>query len=108
MILNLLLLQLIIVFIIDISGFVDTMKTKLAKLLTKGKFKSSDYRLRPFDCSLCAMFWTGLIFLLITHQFTLPYIAFVCLLSATTTITKDIYFTVVDVVIKILQKINEL
>lgn len=108
MILNLLLLQLIIVFIIDISGFVDTMKTKFAKLLTKGKFKSSDYRLRPFDCSLCTTFWTGLIFLLITHQFTLPYIAFVCLLSATTTITKDIYFTVVDVITKILQKINEL
>lgn len=108
MILNLLLLQLIIVFIIDISGFVDTMKAKLAKLLTKGKFKSSYYRLRPFDCSLCATFWTGLIFLLITHQFTLTYIAFICLLAATTTITRDTFYTISDLIIKILQKINEL
>jgi len=105
---ELLLLQLIIVFIIDISGFVDTMKSKLAKLLTNGKFKSSDFRLRPFDCSLCATFWTGIIYLLITHQFTIPLFAFVCLLSATTTISKDVYFTIVDVIIKLLDKINQL
>lgn len=105
---ELLLLQLIIVFVIDISGFVDTMKSKLAKLLTNGKFKSPDFRLRPFDCSLCATFWTGIIYLLITHQFTIPLLAFVCLLSATTTISKDVYFTIVDAIIKLLDKINRL
>lgn len=105
---NLILLQLIIVFIIDISGFVDTMKSKLAQLLTGGKFKSPDFRIRPFDCSLCATFWTGILYLLITHQFTIPLIAFVCLLAATTTITKDVYFTITDVIIKILNKINTL
>lgn len=105
---NLLLLQLIIVFIIDISGFVDTMKSKLAKLLTNGKFKSPDFRLRPFDCSLCATFWSGILYLIFTHQFTIPLIAFVCLLSATTTIAKDIYYTITDVLIKILDKINKL
>lgn len=105
---ELLLLQLIIVFVIDISGFVDTMKSKLAKLLTNGKFKSPDFRLRPFDCSLCATFWTGIIYLLITHQFTIPLLAFVCLLSATTTISKDVYFTITDMIIKLLDKINRL
>lgn len=103
--LNLLFIQFIIVFIIDISGFVDTMKAKLSSILTKGKIKSTEFRLRPFDCSLCAMFWSGLIFLLVTHQFTIPFIAYVCLLSATTPITKDLYYTIQELITKLLNKI---
>ena len=106
--LNLLFIQLIIVFIIDLSGFVDTVKSKLSSILTKGKIKSADYRIRPFDCSLCMTFWSGLIYLLCIQQFTLPLIAFVCLLSITTTLSKDIFYTLSDLITRILKKIDNI
>lgn len=108
MILKLLLIQFIVVFIVDISGFIDTVKEKLSKLLTNNRIATTNYRIRPFDCSLCANFWTSLIYLLVTNQFTLQYIAFICLMSGTTILTKDIFFTLSDCITKILQKINRL
>lgn len=107
-ILDLIFIQMILVFIIDLSGFADTMKSKLSSLLTQGKIKSFDYRIRPFDCSLCMNFWCGLIYLLIVHQFTIPLIAFVCLLSVTTTLTKDTFYTLNDLFIRLLKKIDKI
>lgn len=103
--LNLLFIQFIVVFIIDLSGFVDTIKKKLSSILTNKRIIKADFRIRPFDCSLCTMFWAGLIYLIATHQFTIPMIAFVCLLAITTTITKDIYYTIHDLICKVLNKI---
>ena len=105
---ELILIQFIVVFIVDISGFIDTVKEKLSKLLTNNRIVTTNYRIRPFDCSLCANFWTSLIYLLVTHQFTIPYIAFVCLMSGTTILTKDIFFTLSDCITKILQKISNI
>ena len=106
--LNLIFIQLIVVFIIDLSGFVDTMKSKLSSILTRGMIKSSNYHIRPFDCSLCMTFWSGLIYLFVVDQFTLPLIAFVCLLSITTTLTKDTFYTIYDLFIRLLKKIDDI
>ena len=106
--LNLIFIQLIVVFIIDLSGFVDTMKSKISSLLTRGRIKSLDYRIRPFDCSLCMTFWSGLIYLFIVDRFTLSLIAFVCLLSITTTLTKDTFYTLYDLFIRLLKKIDDI
>ena len=40
---NLILINLIIVFLIDQSGFINEFKGWLKKLLTKGKMKDSNY-----------------------------------------------------------------
>lgn len=79
-ILNLLILQLIVVFIVDLSGVMTSIKHLIWKWL-KGNKPYKDFELKPFTCSLCSAFWTGLIYLLITHSFTIPYIAFVALLA---------------------------
>lgn len=105
---DLLLIQLIVVFIIDISGVIDSIKYAISYLLTGGAIKTSDYRIKPLDCSLCMTFWTGLIYIIIIDQFTIEYIAFICLLSALTVLTKDIWFTISDTITKILNKINSL
>lgn len=105
--LDLLFIQLIIIFIVDISGVVDSIKSGISRVLTKGRIDKTDFRIKPFDCSLCTTFWTGLIFLICTHQFTLPMIAFVCLLATTTGLTREIYYTVSDLVIKLLRWINK-
>ena len=75
-IINLLIITTIICFIVDLSGFIQEMEGILSKWL---KFKV--HIPKPFSCSLCLSFWINLIYLLIIHQFTLPYILIVSLLS---------------------------
>lgn len=105
---NLTLIAAIVVFIVDISGAIDSLKSGLKLILTKGKMKNSDYQLKPLDCSLCMTFWSGIIYLLITNNFTLPYLAFVCLLACFTGVIKTSILLVEDILIKITQLIYKL
>ena len=105
---NLILIAAIVVFIVDISGAVDSLKSGLKWILTKGKMKNSDYQLKPLDCSMCMTFWSGIICLLITNNFTLPYLAFVCLLACFSGIIKSSILLVEDILIKITQLIYKL
>lgn len=86
-ILNLLLIQVIVVFIIDISGVIHYIKQWIWKILRGTKKYPDEFELKPLSCSLCMMFWIGLIYLLITHTLTIPMIAYVTILSYTTTST---------------------
>ena len=111
-IIDLLLIALICVVIVDLSGFVDSVKSGIKWLITKGKMNSSDYRLKPFDCSLCMTFWTGLIFLLATGNFTLTYLAVLVVISLFCTILKssillveDIFKTIIKLIYKLIDKV---
>ena len=57
------LLSLIIVFIIDVSGFIDSVKSAIYKLLFGKNAKYSPFSLKPIDCSLCMTFWVGFLYL---------------------------------------------
>ena len=105
---NLLLISLMVVFIVDISGAVDSLKSAFKWLLTKGKMSGSDYPLKPLDCSLCMTFWVCLIYLLIIGKFTLPYIAFTCLLSCFSGILKNTILLIEDIINKIIQLVYKL
>lgn len=83
MILQILMINIILCFIIDISGIIDTFKGWIWKWLFKDK-TYREYRLKPFDCSLCMCFWAGLIWLIAQGEFTLFNIMTVCLLAALT------------------------
>ena len=74
--LNVVFIQIIVCYIIDLSGVIQSIEDILSKLL---KFKCVIPR--PFSCSLCSGFWLNLIYLLISHHFTLPYIVLVALVS---------------------------
>lgn len=77
-------MQVAIVFLIDMSGGVDSLKAALGRWLgIKGAIT-----LKPFDCSLCLTHWTGLIYLLCSGQLTLLAYMVVCLLALGTTITE--------------------
>lgn len=102
-ILSLLLIQVIVVFIVDISGAIDSLKSGLKWLLTKGKMSSSDYRLKPFDCSLCCTWWTCLIYLLCVGKFTIPYIAFVAFQCTFCDQIKDTILVVGDLITKVIR-----
>lgn len=104
-ILSLLLIQVIVVFIVDISGAIDSLKSGLKWLLTKGKMSSSDYILKPFDCSLCMTWWACLIYLLCVGKFTIPFIAFVAFQCTFCAQIKDTILVVGDLCTKFIRLI---
>lgn len=69
-------IQIIVCYIIDLSGFVQSVETGLSKWL-----KVKCVIPRPFSCSLCSGLWINIIYLIAVHQFTLPYIVFVAMVS---------------------------
>lgn len=87
---NLILIGFISVFIIDYSGFIE----EADKILTKAlKSKYPLHIPKPFSCSLCLCWWSGLIYLLCVGQFNLLNIAGVIVVSAfTPEILAFIYF----------------
>lgn len=102
-IINLLLIQFIIVGIIDVSGFVQELEGFLSKWLhVRARIP------KPFGCSLCATWWTGLIYLMITGNLTLPLVAFTLFISLLTTVTKDIIYLVQDILTKIIDTISKM
>lgn len=105
---NLILIAYITVFIVDISGAIESFKSGLKWLLTKGKMKNSDYVLKPIDCSLCMTFWIGIAYLLITSNFTLPYLGFVCLLACFANLIKSSILLVEDVLVTIINLIYKI
>lgn len=75
-ILDILLIQVLICYLIDLSGFVQSLERGLGKIL--------HYRVeipKPFSCSLCTGWWLGLIYLLVSGHFILNYIVTVALVS---------------------------
>lgn len=114
---DLLLLTIIICFIIDISGFInDGIKPLIAKIINRNsniKINPESINIpKPFSCSLCLTFWSGLIYLLFTHNFTIPYIALVSFLSLISSnisgflfVVKDILALIENLIQRLIQKL---
>lgn len=73
---NLVLIAVIVVYIVDISGVMDSLKYGLSKWLN-----ATVKRLKPFDCSLCMVWWAGVIYILAVDQFSLSTLCWVVILS---------------------------
>ena len=89
MYIDLLLLAIIICFVVDISGAMR-------------KFK------KPFSCSLCCIWWIGLIYLLVTRNFTIQGVAFVAFLSMMSSVITGFLLTLKELLNYILHKINSI
>ena len=81
------------VIVIDISGFVHSIKAAIGKFLG---ISPNSFRIKPFDCSFCMTFWVSLIYLLVVGRFTLLNIAIVLLLCCLTTPLKNLVMSVRD------------
>ena len=81
------------VLVIDISGFVHSIKVAIGKYL---KISPNSFRIKPFDCSFCMTFWVSMIYLLVVGRFTLVNIAVVLLLCCLTTPLKNLVMSVRD------------
>lgn len=89
---DVMMLAIIMVFIIDLSGVVDSLKNTI-----KIQGRSIRY-LKPFDCSLCMTFWSGVLYLLINGQCTLQGVALVCLAALSTSLISEVLQLAVEVV----------
>ena len=90
----------IVVIIVDISGFIDSIKNLIGKVL-----HINNVKLKPLDCSFCLNFWVSLIYLLITNELSITAVMVTLLLSTMTTIIKDVIYLIRDLIGKIINKI---
>ena len=102
MFLTLLLLQVIIVIITDLSGFPEDGIKPLLKRITGGVGEPS----KIFTCSLCQTNWAGLIYLLATGQFSLLAYAYVLFLAFMTPVTGSLLYLVRDFIQRMIESIN--
>lgn len=101
----LLYITLIVSFIVDYSGIIDTIKSALGKWL-----KCRVERLKPFDCSLCMTWWSCLAYIIIAGEFTLRNILLcaLCALFAdkvgeVISLVRDMITKIISVIYKILK-----
>ena len=95
----------ICVIIIDLSGFMDSIKYFVGKCLDIKNY--SAIKLKPFDCSYCCSFWCNMIYLFIMNNISIQNILIALLLSTVTTSLKDIIVLINDIIIKTLNLIYE-
>lgn len=85
---NILLIGLIMVFTLDISGFYQEITCIISGWMTNGVIKKP-IMIKPFCCSLCMTFWLSLIYILCMGCFTIPMIAYCCLIAYMTPVIAD-------------------
>ena len=66
-----LILAAVVVFIVDLSGFTDSWRDGLARILKVRELRP----LKPFDCSLCMTWWACLLYPVFTGDFSLLTVA---------------------------------
>lgn len=103
--LQLLLLAAIVVYIVDCSGFTDTWLGWLSRFTAR--YKLPPVRsLRPFSCSKCMTWWTGIAWALIQHQFTLPVLAYIAGLSLLSITLCELFIFIRETSTNVLAKLN--
>ncbi len=109
--LNILLIAIILVIITDLSGIVEYFKSHLYYRL-RGTY---DYPaswdtpvIHLISCSLCQVWWVGLLYLIVIHQLTIPAIAYLLVVSYLTTTIKDLLVLFKEVLTRGIDKLFKL
>lgn len=104
---DILLIAAVWVFVLDVSGFWNEASAIVKGWITGGHIKTP-FTFKPFSCSLCMTFWTGIVYLIVQHSVTLPLLAWVCLCSMLTPRIADLLNTFSDLLAKIFTKIDKI
>ena len=101
MALDLIIMTIIVVFLIDLSGVIESITGAVKKWLGTSK----EISLKPFSCSLCMTHHTLLLYLLFVGHFTLLNYLLVCLLAYFTPVIKDLLIMAKDLMVKVIDKL---
>ena len=89
----------IVIIIVDISGFIDSIKAFIGKVL-----HINNVSLKPIDCSFCLNFWVSMAYLVITNELSITAVMVALLLSTMTPIIKDAIYLIRDLLGKAINK----
>lgn len=97
-VINLLIISLIIVYVIDLSGFIqDGVEPLLARI-----FHVHQVRLKkPWSCSKCMTLWIGLLYVMIFCHITIPIIGYVFFLSFMTPVLNNTLIAIYEWLLKL-------
>lgn len=101
-----LIIQILICFVIDVSGAVDSLFKPLIKRILRIPLQK-DISIKPFDCSLCLGFWCNLIVWLCISRVPLE-LLIVVFLSAYSRQLSSVIVTVGDFFDYVLYKVQML
>lgn len=101
MIVNLLLIAVIVVLIVDVSGFADEVKKELKRWLG-----IKNIREKPLFCSLCLTHWIGLVYLLFAG-WSLKYYALLLVISCMTTTISSAFYLIKDLIDRLIVFIDK-
>ena len=104
---SLLCIAVIVVFVVDISGFPDTLKKVYWRWLFKDK-PYKEFQFKLIDCSLCLTHHICLLFALITGQFSLLVWMYICGLAMAAKCIKGLLVLISDMIIKAENKIEDI
>ena len=107
------LITIIVCFIVDVSGFInDGVKPFVAWLINRKstvKVKPENINIgKPFSCSLCLTFWLSIIYIIVTNQFSLMNLVFICLLALLSSNISEAMMQIKDFIAWLQMKINNL
>lgn len=106
--LNLLIMQLILVFILDLSGImIDIKKTIWRFIYGKATINlSHKLNLKPIDCSLCSFHHLALIYIVVLGDFSILNYGYICLLAFMTPVTGSLLLNIKDFLTRLINKIQ--
>lgn len=113
--LDILILTLFVVWVIDLTDFIPTFLKHLWNWIWEGKkpypedfnWENVSILFHIPQCSLCASFWLGLFYILITQQLTFYMFGYVCLLSFLTPVLKDLLILIRDIPTKLIEWLSK-
>lgn len=74
---DLLLVAAITIYIVDLSGFTESWRSALTRLLKAKELRS----IKPFDCGQCMTWWVCIAYAFATGTISLPILAYIAGLS---------------------------
>lgn len=104
--LQLIFVTVLIVYIVDLSGFTESWKP-YAQALVKRVAGFTPRNVKPFDCSLCLTWWTGLVYIIAAGEFHLATLTAVALLSYSTVIIGQLLMALKGLAIWIINKFSK-
>lgn len=102
---DLALLWAVVVFIVDLSGWTDTWLGWLSRFTARHHYPPVR-QLRPFSCSLCMTWWTGIAYALAVGAFSLPVLAYIAALSALSFTLREVFIFITETLTNAIAKVN--
>lgn len=103
---NILLITIGFVIVSDILQFWNNFSPIISGWLTGGKIKKA-IPSKIMTCSTCQSWWTGLLYIILTQQLTIPMVVYTLFIASMAPVINDLLRLVTDILKTLISKIND-